>query len=114
VVVVVVDVSGAFSSSLAHAAESPTKAMIAAAPAMAGMRLERRDVMFFLSFPRLAVEPLSMRPIATTLSDERTFLQVITRRANAPVCRPADALTVSVGGCLLILSNILSNTGCSG
>jgi hypothetical protein len=54
VVVVVVDVSGAFSSSLAHAAESPTKAMIAAAPAMAGIRRAERDVMFFLSVPRLA------------------------------------------------------------
>ena len=53
--VVVVEVSGAFSSSFAHAAESPTKAMIAAAPAMAGMRrAERRDVMIFLSVPRLA------------------------------------------------------------
>lgn len=55
VVVVVVEVSGAFCSSLAHAAESPTTAMIAATPAMAGMRrVERRDVMFFLSVPRLA------------------------------------------------------------
>jgi len=53
VVVVVVEVSGAFSSSFAQAAESPTKAMTAAAPAMAGMRRAgRRDVMFFLSFPR--------------------------------------------------------------
>jgi hypothetical protein len=38
VVVVVVEVSGAFCSSFAQAAESPTKAMIAAAPAMAGTR----------------------------------------------------------------------------
>jgi hypothetical protein len=54
VVVVVVDVSGAFSSSFAHAAERPTKAMIAAAPAMAGIRrVERRVVMFFLLSPDL-------------------------------------------------------------
>jgi hypothetical protein len=60
VVVVVVDVSGAFSSSLAHAADSPTKAMIAAAPAKAGIRRDERDVMIFLSVPRLALEPLSV------------------------------------------------------
>jgi hypothetical protein len=55
VVVVVVEVSGAFCSSFAQAAESPTRAMIAAAPAMAGKRrVERRDVMLFLSIPRLA------------------------------------------------------------
>ena len=55
VVVVVVEVSGAFCSSFAHAADSPTKAMTAAAPAMAGMpRALRRDVMVFLSVPRLA------------------------------------------------------------
>ena len=50
VVVVVVEVSGAFCSSFAHAADSPTNAMMAAAPAIAGIR---RDVMFFLSVPRL-------------------------------------------------------------
>lgn len=56
VVVVVVEVSGAFCSSFAHAAESPTRAMIAAVPAMAGMRrVERRVVMFFLSVPRRAM-----------------------------------------------------------
>jgi hypothetical protein len=56
VVVVVVEVSGAFCSSFAHAADNPTKAMIAAAPAMAGMRrAERLDVMIFLSVPRLAI-----------------------------------------------------------
>src|SRR5690349_11667553 len=55
VVVVVVEVSGAFCSSFAHAAESPTRAITAAAPAIAGMRrAERRDVMVFLSVPRLA------------------------------------------------------------
>jgi hypothetical protein len=68
VVVVVVEVSGAFSSSFAHAAESPTKAMIAAAPAMAGRRrAERRVVIIFLSVPRLAVEPLSMRFVIQNL-----------------------------------------------
>ena len=55
VVVVVVVVSVAFSS-FAHAADNPTKAMIAAAPAMAGMRrAERLDVMISLSVPRLAI-----------------------------------------------------------
>ena len=68
VAVVVVEVSGAFSSSFAHAAESPTRAMIAAAPAMAGMRrVERRVVMVFLSVPRLAVEPLTMRLVGQNL-----------------------------------------------
>lgn len=61
VVVVVVEVSGAFCSSFAHAAESPTKAMTAAVPAITGMRrAERRDVMISLTFPRLPVEPLSI------------------------------------------------------
>lgn len=56
VVVVVVEVSGACSSSFAHAAESPTRAMIAAVPAMTGMRrVETRVVIIFLSVPRLAV-----------------------------------------------------------
>ena len=54
VVVVVVEVSGAFCS-FAHAADSPTNAMMAAAPAMAGIR---RDVMFSLSVPRLEIEPM--------------------------------------------------------
>jgi hypothetical protein len=46
--------------------------MIAAAPAMAGMRrAERRVVIIFLSVPRLAVEPLSMRSSFETLSDMR-------------------------------------------
>jgi hypothetical protein len=55
VVVVVVEVSGAFCCSFAHAADSPTNAMMAAAPAMAGIR---RDVMFSLSVPRLEIEPM--------------------------------------------------------
>ena len=68
VVVVVVEVSGAFCSSFAHAAESPTRAMIAAAPAMAGMRrVERRVVIIFLSVPRLAVEPLPVRFVVGNL-----------------------------------------------
>ena len=41
VVVVVVVVSGAFPSCFAHPADRPTKAMIAAAAAMTGWRLER-------------------------------------------------------------------------
>ncbi len=53
VVVVVVEVSGAFCSSFAHAAESPTKAMIAAAPAMAGMRRVERVVMVSYLSPGL-------------------------------------------------------------
>ena len=52
VVVVVVEVSGAFSSSCAHAAERPTRAMMAAAPAMAGRRrVERRVVSVVMDFP---------------------------------------------------------------
>jgi hypothetical protein len=92
VVVVVVEVSGAFCSSFAHAAESPTKAMMAAAPAMAGIR---RDVMFFLSVPRLANRTLSMRFVVETLSESRIRAQVIprfTRRANRqPAGGPACA-----------------------
>jgi len=80
VVVVVVEVSGAFCSSFAHAAESPTRAMTAAAPAMAGMRrAERRDVMVFLSVPLRAIEPLSMRFVVETLSESRICAQVIPR-----------------------------------
>jgi hypothetical protein len=88
VVVVVVEVSGAFSSSFAHAAESPTRAMIAAAPAMAGTRrAERRVVIIFLSVPRLAVEPLSMRSSFETLSDIRRIPRVFSRR-RTPVETP--------------------------
>jgi hypothetical protein len=91
VVVVVVEVSGAFSSSFAHAAESPTRAMIAAAPAMAGMRrAERRVVIIFLSVPRLAVEPLSMRSSFETLSDMRRIPRVFSRR-RTPVETPYRA-----------------------
>jgi hypothetical protein len=74
VVVVVVEVSGAFCCSFAHAADSPTNAMMAAAPAIAGIR---RDVMFFLSVPRLANEP--MRLVIKTLSESRISAQVIPR-----------------------------------
>lgn len=82
VVVVVVEVSGAFSSSFAHAAESPTRAMIAAVPAMTGMRrVVRRVVIIFLSVPRLAVEPLSMRFVDETLSDMRIIPQAIKPQA---------------------------------
>jgi hypothetical protein len=80
VVVVVVEVSGAFCSSLAQAAESPTRAIMAAAPAMAGIR---RDVMFFLSVPRLAnrtaFSPSSCGSSLETLSESRICAQVIPR-----------------------------------
>jgi hypothetical protein len=78
VVVVVVEVSGAFCSSLAQAAESPTRAMMAAAPAMAGIR---RDVMFFLSVPRLANRTAfsSCGSSLETLSELRICAQVIPR-----------------------------------
>ena len=112
VVVVVVVVSGAFSSSFAHAAESPTKAMIAAAPAMAGMRrVERRVVMFFLSVPRLgigtadsAIHHWKLYPIS------EQFLGLLSRRRiAAESARRLRRLTVSVAGCLLVVSNIFSN-----
>jgi hypothetical protein len=57
--------------------------MIAAAPAMAGMRrFERRVVIIFLSVPRLAVEPLAMRSSIKTLSDKRRIPAVIKPQAK--------------------------------
>jgi hypothetical protein len=65
--------------------------MIAAAPAMAGMRrAERRVVIIFLSVPRLAVEPLSMRSSFETLSDMRRIPRLFSRR-RTPVETPYRA-----------------------
>jgi hypothetical protein len=73
--------------------------MIAAAPAMAGMRrAERRVVIIFLSVPRLAVEPLSTRSSFETLSDMRRIPRLFSRR-RTPTKPHIELLTLDgVGG----------------